>query len=76
MVNYTQSIEHENFFYNTNNKIEKNHLTEIEMYLNYKLKKNIYKNIQHKNAFALEDSGLIIAFLPVKNIKEKKIQTI
>ncbi|EDZ62671.1 signal transduction histidine kinase [Sulfurimonas gotlandica GD1] len=69
MVNYNKSIEHEDFLQDKNK--DKN-LSEIETNLNNKLKKKIYNSIQHNNSFALEDSGQIVAFLPIKNIKDKK----
>ena len=72
MVHYIPSIEHEDFLYNVNDTSKDNQFSEIEMNLNYKLKKEIYKNIQHKNSFAIEDSGQIITFLAIKNIKDKK----
>jgi len=72
MVQYVTSIEHESFLYNINDTNSKRQFTEIEIDLNNKLKKEIYKNIQHKNSFALEDNGHVAAFLPVKNIKDKK----
>ena len=67
MVNYTQSIEHENFL-----QSKKLHANGMEANLNKKLKKKIYQNIENNNAFSLEDSGQIISFLPIKNIKNKK----
>ena len=69
MVNYIPSIEHEDFLQDKHNN---KHLSEIEKNSNNKLKKEIYQNIKHNNSFALEDSGQVVAFLPVKNIKDKK----
>ncbi|MDA7816708.1 sensor domain-containing diguanylate cyclase [Sulfurimonas sp.] len=72
MVNYIQSIEHEDFLHNVNSMNRNDSITKTELDLNYNLKDDIYKNIKHKNSFALEDSGQIVAFLPIKNIKDKK----
>lgn len=69
MVNYSPSIEHENFLQHKQNN---SHFHEREQNLNNRLKEKIYKNIKQNNAFALEDSAYIISFLPVKNIKDKK----
>ena len=67
MVNYNPSVEHEDFL-----QSKQKHIGEIEKNLNAKLKKEIYQNIKHNNAFALEESGQIVSFLPIKNIKDKK----
>lgn len=72
MVYYIPSSEHNDFLYNINDMNTDQKFSEMEKYLNYRLKKDIYKNIQHKKSFALEDSGQIIAFLAIKNIKDKK----
>ena len=69
MVNYSKSIEHKDFLQDKN---KDKYLSDIETNLNNKLKKEIYNGIQHSNSFVLEDSGEIVAFLPVKNIKDKK----
>ncbi len=67
MVNYSPSIEHEDFLQDKHT-----HRSDKERDLNKKLKQDIYQNIKHGDAFALESSGHIIAYLPVKNIKDKK----
>ena len=67
MVNYNPSIEHKDFLQN-----KQMHISETEKNLNKKLKKKIYQNIKHNQAFSLEESGGIVSFLPVKNIKDKK----
>ena len=70
MVHYIQSVEHKDFLQNTHE--ENSELFFIEAELNHKFKKEIYENIAHKKEFSLEDSGKIISFLPVKNIKDNK----
>ena len=72
MVHYIQSLEHKDFLYNVNDNSKDNSFSDIEISLNYKLKEEIYKNIEHKKSFALEDSFQIISFLSIKNIKDKK----
>jgi diguanylate cyclase (GGDEF)-like protein/PAS domain S-box-containing protein len=71
-VKYIQSIEDENFLFT----FTKNHpdgvFPDTEINLNNKLKKEISKNIKHNNSFALNYDSAVIAFYPVKNIKQNK----
>ena len=73
-INYTQSLEHEEFlFLNTNGKKEKT--LPQNLLLDEGLKEQIANNISHNNSFSLythyREGSYIISFLPIKNIQNK-----
>ncbi|MEA1982921.1 MAG: diguanylate cyclase [Campylobacterota bacterium] len=70
MVHYTQSMEHEDFSHDAHDHGANHRIDFLEVDLNHKLKKEIYKNIEHGGSFSLEDSGRVLSFIPIKNIKE------
>lgn len=69
---YVQSLEHTHFLYTLSKTHQESEFAKREVELNKVLKEDIYKNIQHNNEFALNDNDKIVAFLPIKNIKDKK----
>ncbi len=73
-VKYIQSLEHKDFLFSVTNAHthEEKNFSEVEIFLNERLKEDIAENIRHNGSFALHDRGKVIAFLPIKNIKEKR----
>jgi diguanylate cyclase (GGDEF)-like protein/PAS domain S-box-containing protein len=67
-----QSLEHDDFLFSLGGAYENYEFSNEEIDTNKKLKKKITENIKHNNFFALHHKSNIIAFLPIKNIKEKK----
>ena len=72
-VKYIQSIENDNFLFAITKSHPLNAFTDMEINLNKNLKKEIADNLKHNNSFALQDGNAIVAYLPVKNLKENKI---
>lgn len=75
-VNYTESIENENFLFALTASQASGNFIPDTLVLNDLLKKKISQNIQHHGPFALyqENNGTvqIITFFPIQNIKDKK----
>ncbi|NOR58681.1 MAG: hypothetical protein GQ474_09190 [Sulfurimonas sp.] len=75
-VKYIQSIEHEGFLFALTSSQSDNAFASEKLQLNRNLKEEISQNIKHHGPFALYyNNGFgfeIIAFSPIKNIKEKK----
>lgn len=74
-VKYIQSIEHEDFLFATTPAQSDNVFTPKKLKLNADLREEIRQNIKHGGPFSLyHDDGdfQIIAFSPVKNIKDNK----
>jgi signal transduction histidine kinase len=72
-VKYIQSIEHEDFLFATTPAQSDNVFTSKKLKLNAALREEIHQNIKHGGSFSLyHDNGnvQIIAFSPVKNIKD------
>jgi len=76
VIKYVQSIEHNNFLVYLTPSKKRSKLYAKEVSTNIALKKEINKNIKHHNSFALHHSlskdVYIVAFLPIKNIKDNK----
>jgi signal transduction histidine kinase/CheY-like chemotaxis protein len=75
-VKYFQSIENKNFLSSSTNSHPGAEKDPKQLNINFSLKKEISKNIEHKNSFSLYthegDEAFIISFLPIKNIKDQK----
>jgi len=74
-VKYIQSIEHEDFLFATTPAQSDNVFTPKKLKLNADLREDIRQNIKHGGPFSLyHDNGnvQIIAFSPIKNIKDNK----
>lgn len=75
-VKYIQSIEHEDFLFATTPAQSDNVLTSEKLKLNTALREEIDENIKHGGPFSLYhengDDVHIIAFSPIKNIKNNK----
>ena len=75
-VKYIKSIEHENFLFSLTPSQKEIAFSHDKLELTKVLKEEIYLNIKHHSSFALynhtDDRVQIIAFLPIKNIKEKR----
>lgn len=73
-VKYIQSIEHEDFLFATTPAQSDNVFTSKKLKLNIALREDIRQNIKHGGSFSLYhengDNINIIAFSPVKNIKD------
>ncbi len=73
---YIQSVEHKNYMFSLDRHTNAKELDDIKQFLT-PLKENIDKNIFLKIPFALHtqfnDKIKILAFLPIKNIKDKKV---
>lgn len=77
VLKYIPSIEHEDYLFTSEGKIDHKELAKIKEEIIEPLKEDIIYNISLKKPFALyipvKNSVKIIAFLPIKNIKEKKV---
>ena len=75
-VKYVQSIEHKDFLYAVTPSQKECQFSPEEISTNNALKEKIDKNIKHNSSFALHaalsDGIYTVAFLPIKNIKDKK----
>ncbi len=76
-IKYTQSMEHENFLCTITDTCPSELENEpLKLKINRDLKEKIYENIKHENSFSLYkhegDDAIIVSFVPVKNIKDKK----
>lgn len=73
-VKYTKSIEHDDFLFFVTSAEDAKSITSQKIDITKKLKKEIAKNIEHKNSFALynhnEHSSTIVSFLPIKDIEK------
>jgi len=73
-VKYTKSIEHDDFLYSITTASDAKNITSQKIDITKKLKKEIAKNIEHNNSFALhynnEHSSTIVSFLPIKDIEK------
>ena len=72
LSNYIQSLEHSNFLYSLSKTHQENEFAKMEVSINNELKNDIYKGIEQGDAFALAHNSSIIAFIPIKNIKEQR----
>lgn len=75
-VKYIQSIEHEDFLFSLTPSQNNSLFSAEKLALNESLKDQIATNINHRKSFALhssyQSSVYTIAFLAIKNIKDKK----
>jgi len=75
-IKYIQSIEHDDFLFSLTHSQNTEAFSKYKLDLTKSLKKEIAKNIKHSGPFALyknyQDNTYILAFSPVKNIKDKK----
>jgi len=75
-VKYVQSIEHKDFLFTLTPSQSTNAFSQEKLEITKALQTEIAKNIKNNTAFSLfyhkDLSAYIIAFFPIKNIKEKK----
>ena len=75
-VKYIKSIEHKDFLFSLTPSQSDNAFSPDKLRLNKSLKEEIYQNVKHHGEFALYKHNMdrvqIIAFLPIKNIKDNK----
>ncbi|MDD5400876.1 MAG: ATP-binding protein [Sulfurimonas sp.] len=73
-VKYTKSIEHDDFLFSINTADDAKNIISQKIEITKKLKKEIAKNIEHNNSFALyyhnENLSTIVSFLPIKDIEK------
>ncbi len=72
-IKYTKSIEHDDFLYSVTTSDDAKNITSQKIDITKKLKKEIAKNIEHNNSFALyyhNEHSSIVSFLPIKDIEK------
>ncbi|MDD5373063.1 MAG: ATP-binding protein [Sulfurimonas sp.] len=71
---YTESIEHDDFLFSITTSDDAKNIASQKIDIAKKLKKEIAKNIEHNNSFALyyhdKHSSTIVSFLPIKDIEK------
>ena len=75
-IKYIQSIEHEDFLFAVTSFYNNDPLKDTKIKINKILKKDIAKNIKHRDTFTLYyhdgNNAYIISYLAIKNIKDQK----
>ncbi|MCK4973995.1 MAG: hypothetical protein KAR81_01965, partial [Sulfurimonas sp.] len=71
-VKYIQSREHEDFLFAVNHTHADTDSYIIEESIYSELKEKVYENIKNNASFALHVKNHVVAYLPIKNIKDKK----
>ncbi|MCK4874581.1 MAG: hypothetical protein KAS26_01930, partial [Sulfurimonas sp.] len=75
-IKYIQSIEHEDFLFAVTSFYNNDPLKDTKIKINKVLKKDIAKNIKHRDTFTLYyhdgNNAYIISYLAIKNIKDQK----
>ncbi|MDA7816930.1 EAL domain-containing protein [Sulfurimonas sp.] len=70
---YVKSVEHDDFLFSKGDYRKDYTFDDVELNFNKKFKKDIDSNIQTNKLFSLNDMDLIVSFLPIRNIQDKKV---